>query len=769
MLLLKKLIPTRVRNLLKKPQATEGGIVIASTIAINLLMFAYNAYLGRRLHVADFGLIAFIGSLLNVLYIPLSSFTRTITHQTAYALGKYKSLDFSLWKHYRRSSLLISLAITLVWVVSIPWLKRFFSVEDSLPFVLLVPLWLVSIASAIDAGFMAGIQRFGHLSIRNLIETVSLIVVAIILVEINLPHYLFVAIPASIIISFAYGWQYIHRLPKNKQSIQTAKHGFFPWHFYRHSLATKLASVAFINIDVILAKHYLSPQAAGEYALLALVGKMLFYVSTMFGQFVVPIVSKQSGSGKNPKQLFSKLFGFTVFVLSIGFIGVGIFGEITLPILYGDKVLAITPHLPWYALGMACFGLAHLLLSYYQSLHRYVYTSTSLIASALIIFGIMLFHASVSDISMVVGLAGFSSLLLVILMRLSQSLNQQLLHLILATITSRLHRTSMNKSFAKLPTRAGTFSLVELFKKPGTYQDYQFGIFTDAHGHKAIGKFWQGSVKNAAYFRLHNEVTVANAIKEATTSLKDMRGSWVNIPKILHVTHKRNSLLVLFEWVDRDPSLSKLSVREWAKLFKKQRDFFNLISPNISKNKKTLVSKRTGAQIVLLYPFALLRACSAYPQKISLLLRASIAFIQGVPQLLATNQLVLTHRDMYPANVIGTKNKPYIIDHAYGVMTLPWYEQVATITLNWRDKTLRTILLDEVCSSISTRQELRLIKALGIFITTLYMMDSSRSDLRAQKYQMMLSFWMTYSISTVNKNQRKLNLNKNTLVINSTS
>jgi hypothetical protein len=112
---------------------------------------------------------------------------------------------------------------------------------------------------------------------------------------------------------------------------------------------------------------------------------------------------------------------------------------------------------------------------------------------------------------------------------------------------------------------------------------------------------------------------------------------------------------------------------------------------------------------------------------------------------------------------------PYIIDHAYGVMTLPWYEQVATITLNWRDKTLRKILIAELNTSISTSQELRLIKALGIFITTLYMMDSSRSDLRAQKYQMMLSFWMTYSISTVNKNQRKLNLNKNTLVINSTS
>jgi O-antigen/teichoic acid export membrane protein len=767
MLLLKKLIPARVRNLLKKPQATEGGIVIVSTIAINLLMFAYNAYLGRRLHIADFGLIAFIGSLLNVLYIPLSSFTRTITHQTAYALGKYKLHDFSLWRHFRRSSLIISLAITMLWIAAIPWLKRFFSVDESLPFILLIPLWLVSIASAIDAGFLAGIQRFGHLSIRNVIETVSLVVITIVLIENQLAHYLFIAIPASLITSFMYGWWYIHRLPKNNQATSTKKLAVFPWHFYRHSLATKLASVAFINIDVILAKHYLTPQAAGEYALLALVGKMMFYVSTMFGQFVVPIVSKQSGSGKNPKQLFSKLFGFTVFVLSIGYVGVGIFGDFTLPILYGDKVLAITPHLPWYALGMACFGLAHLLLSYYQSLHRYVYTSTSLIASALIIFGIALFHSSVSDISLVVGFAGFLSLALVMLIRLSQSLNQQLLRLIMATVLSRLHRPTVNKSFAKLPTRAGTFSLIESFKKPGTYQDYLFGVYSDGKGRKALGKFWQGSVQNAAFHRLQNELVVTDALKNALSKKKHR--SLLTIPEILHSEHSKNSLLVLFEWVDRDPALNALSAKEWAILFKKQRNFFNQISPTILENKKSLVSKRTGLQIVILYPFALLRACSAYPHKIRLLLRASITFIQGIPPLITTKQLVLTHRDMYPANVLGSKSMPYIIDHAYGVMTLPWYEQVATITLNWRDKTLRKILIAELNTSISTSQELRLIKALGIFITTLYMMDSSRSDLRAQKYQMMLSFWMTYSISTVNKNQRKLNLNKNTLVINSTS
>ncbi len=59
---------------------SDSGVIIGSSAAINLLMFAYNAYLGRKLVIADFGLVTFIGSLLNVLYIPLGSFARTITH-----------------------------------------------------------------------------------------------------------------------------------------------------------------------------------------------------------------------------------------------------------------------------------------------------------------------------------------------------------------------------------------------------------------------------------------------------------------------------------------------------------------------------------------------------------------------------------------------------------------------------------------------------------------------------------------------------------------
>lgn len=757
---LKKKISTRVRHYLPSSLTiSDSVVIIGSSVAINLLMFGYNAYLGRKLTIADFGLIAFIGSLLNVLYIPLGSFTRTITHQTAFLFGKFNNPNKMIWKGYRSISLLISFALSIAWIAAIPILKKFFSVNDSLPFVLLIPLWLVSIAAAIDAGYLAGIQRFKQLSVIDLIETISLLAVTVLLIETHASSFLYVAITLSTIISFALGWITINRIPSKQISSKRVPSFTFPWNFYQHSLATKLASVAFINIDVILAKHYLTPQAAGEYALLALVGKMIFFVSTLFGQFVVPIVSKHSGSGENPKRVFTKIFGLSLAVVSIGYIVVGLLGSITLPLLFGEKALVITNYLPWYALGMACFGLAHLLLSYYQSIHRYSYTATSILASVLIIVGIMLFHTSVADISTVVGMAGISSLVMVTIMRYWFKIDKQLIHLVLSILISNIHRLRGKKLLIPLPKTAGTYTLSKSFKKPGRYQDYQFGIYTNAKGHKALGKFWCGHTKDAAYYRLQNELVVSQAIERAAKKIGKKLEKRVAVPKIIHMQNAKNSLLILFKWIDADSTTKVKNTSEWIKTFANVRHFFQTISQALLIDKPIGISKRTGIHVLFMYPFALLKASQAYPKQRRLLFRSVLVFVQGIPELLKQKQLTLTHRDVYPANLITHNQKTYVIDHAYSVLTFKSYDQLATIALNWRNRALRKLLLNELQETITTKSDLRLIKALGIYISTLYLMDGNRPDLRAQKYYQSLAYWV-YSLrmlATTNKHMSKSN------------
>ena len=52
----------------------------------NIINFLYNAYLGRKLELEDFGLIGLVGSFVYITSVPLSALAATVTHRSAYLL-----------------------------------------------------------------------------------------------------------------------------------------------------------------------------------------------------------------------------------------------------------------------------------------------------------------------------------------------------------------------------------------------------------------------------------------------------------------------------------------------------------------------------------------------------------------------------------------------------------------------------------------------------------------------------------------------------------
>src|SRR5690606_17404606 len=159
------------------------------------------------------------------------------------------------------------------------------------PFVVMMPLWVLSVTAAVDVGFLLGIHLFKQVSLVMLIETILLLVITVILVEAEQPNYLYVAIPLSSLVAFGFNWYLAQSQPqkpiKSTKSIQPT----FPWKFYFHSLVSKFAAVTFITVDVLLAKYFLPPEEAGLYTIISVVGKMLYYATSLLGQFVVPLVS----------------------------------------------------------------------------------------------------------------------------------------------------------------------------------------------------------------------------------------------------------------------------------------------------------------------------------------------------------------------------------------------------------------------------------------------------------------------------------------------
>ena len=96
---------------------------------------------------------------------------------------------------------------------------------------------------------------------------------------------------------------------------------------------------------------------------------------------------------------FHHIFLGTLAFSAIGFLIVGPFGNITVPILFGEKSLAILPYLNTYTLAMAIFTLSSSIILYHLALKHYISQVVSLLFSLLLTVGIIMRHDSIESVA----------------------------------------------------------------------------------------------------------------------------------------------------------------------------------------------------------------------------------------------------------------------------------------------------------------------------------------------------------------------------------
>lgn len=412
----------KIKNSIHVDTISASSLIIASMLA-NVMNFLYNAYLGRAVSFEEFGVISLIGSFLFFAAIPLGSLSKTVVYQIAYILGKHKYTADEYWSRIRKKSLFISLAVTLAWILASPFLAKFFQTGSVEPFLIFAPIWILSTMEAVDRGFVTGGQRFTWLSILVVLEAFARLVAAWILVSLGFSHYVYAAVPISMTVSTTLGWWYAIQLHKKTKAVEVApqEHVPFSTSFLTTSVLTKISGVTFLSLDSVLAKHFLAPHDAGQYAFISLVGNMIFYLGDLFGQFMTPVIAKQMGANTNSRKTFYLLMLCSCGVSLCGYIGVGIFGFITIPFLFGAKTAAIVPLLPIYCLAMLFYTVTNNLITFHQIRQKNIFPLTSVIFASLEIFAISVHHANLIQIVFAMVSVSFLYMITIITMHIFQN------------------------------------------------------------------------------------------------------------------------------------------------------------------------------------------------------------------------------------------------------------------------------------------------------------------------------------------------------------
>jgi len=407
----------RIRSLASSGIAT-GGTLVAASLVGNFLNFLYNAYLGRAIDIAQFGLVSLLGSFWYLSQIPLGALQRTVVHRSAYLLGNYKTPIKEFWLSVRGSSVNLSLMGAGLWLISIPLLVKFFQAETLLPFVLFSPVWIIGTVYMVDRGFLSGSLKFVTLAVLVIAESLSRLLISVALVELGLAQWVYAAVPVSLLIAFLISGFAIRRIKVKPVPADSGELVRFPKRFFVTSILAGLSTIAFLSFDLMLAKHYLPPEQAGEYALLSLAGKMIFFFGSLFSQFVNPLVSRAVGAKEDSTRLFSRFVLLTMGVSVAVFLAVGVFGSTSIPVLLGPAAGPILPFLPVYGLAMVNFTIAASIILYHQARREYLFSYVSFLLTLAQVGGIVLFHDGIGQVSKVMLAAGTAYLVVMALLHL---------------------------------------------------------------------------------------------------------------------------------------------------------------------------------------------------------------------------------------------------------------------------------------------------------------------------------------------------------------
>nr|WP_297784848.1 oligosaccharide flippase family protein [uncultured Allomuricauda sp.] len=377
-----------VRNRISPQQ-----LFMLSALLVNGGNYIYNLLLGRILGPKAFADAALLVTLLLV----LSFLGMTFQLVTAKFVAMLSS---NQWDAFRNRigffALLIGCLLGAVVFFSAPTLQNVLRTENASMFrvfALGVPVYFVM---SVNRGQYQGEESFAKLSISYQLEMWGRLGITLLAFLVIRDHF-GALVSFGILASLALGL-----FPLKKLRFTKIEKGpiDLEWSkvrtFMLITAGYELTQIIINNSDIILVKHFFSPEEAGLYASLALIGRVVYFVAWMFVMLLLPTVVRFKKEGKPTKQVLFKYVGY-IGALSAIIVGAClVFPKMIITLLFGEAYISMSSLLWQYALATSMFSIANIFTYYFLSLDHYRPIWFSALAGLVQIALILFLHSSLA-------------------------------------------------------------------------------------------------------------------------------------------------------------------------------------------------------------------------------------------------------------------------------------------------------------------------------------------------------------------------------------
>jgi len=382
----------------------------------NITNFFYHFFSARLLGPSQYSIVATLFSLVYLASIGSGAIQSTAAKFTAEFKMKNKNkIAFFFQRSFRKISL-YSLAALVFYILISPLIATFLKIPLSSTLILglaVIPLMLLPLSR----GILQGLQRFGALGANTIIEGIVKLGLALFFINLGFgASGTIAAVALSMVVALLLVFPLLKFRKSEKYS--KTKIALNKKELYRFSMLAFVALfllTALYNIDIFLVKHFFSAEQAGYYAVLSLLGKIIFFGATSFGAVMFPKVVEFETQNKNSKALFKKTIIFTFVVSLLILLIYWLLPRQIISAVFGPAYLNIANLLARFGFFMMLLSLAYICVLHNLAKGKSKFIWILVMAVAAEILLITLFHASLTEIVNI--LIALSALTLVLLSR----------------------------------------------------------------------------------------------------------------------------------------------------------------------------------------------------------------------------------------------------------------------------------------------------------------------------------------------------------------
>jgi len=384
---------------MKDQNLTKHSIImIASTMAANFFNYLFQLSMGRLLSLEDYGVLYSLLSLVYIINVGGAAIQTSVARYASKlkARKKYGRIRY-LWDFSTRSTLMLGFVVFLLVCLLSPFIAQFLNIDNTWYVVLLAFYLLFSFAMPANQGLLMGLQRFFAFGASYAFWALLKLILGVALVLIGFGVY-----GGLLSLSVANITVFVITLVMIGNALKTKPEKFDLRGVYSYSSLTLLAvfsSTTMVYADVLLAKHFLDPMAAGAFSTLAVLGKIIFFASSGIALAMFPKTSESFEKNQRHLPILLKALLYALLISGFAILLFLLFPRPIAEIMFGEKSAVIIPYMFEYGAAMLLFSVVALLINYFLSIHK---TKVAYLISFALIVEILLlsaFHSSIADIT----------------------------------------------------------------------------------------------------------------------------------------------------------------------------------------------------------------------------------------------------------------------------------------------------------------------------------------------------------------------------------